>query len=170
MSYPHTLGAYDLVHLLGEGAQGTVWEARHRFRDATVAVKVLRPDVAPPFRRLEQEAEALARLAHPGVVAVLDVGQVAASDASEAFPEGAPWLGLELVRGARPLAPARDWREALVALLALLDALAHCHARGVVHRDLKPARSWRTWPVARRERDCMLGRVLTTPRSMAAAA
>ena len=129
-----SIGAYALVRPIGEGAQGIVWEARHR--DATVAIKVLRADVAPHFRRLEQEAEALARLAHPGVVAVLDVGQIL--DGTDAFPAGTPWLAMELVRGARPLGPARDWREALVALLALLDALAHCHARGVVHRDLKP--------------------------------
>ena len=138
MAVGPTLDVYRLVRPIGEGAQGTVWEAVHRYRDATVAIKVLRPDVAPHFQRLEQEAEALARLAHPSVIAVLDVGQVTPPEAGDTLAAGAPWLAMELVRGARPLGPARDWREALSALLALLDALAHCHARDVVHRDLKP--------------------------------
>ena len=125
------LGRYDLVREIGRGGMGVVWEARDRELGRRVAVKVIRPrgGRAPEKRALE-EAEIAARLSHPGIVTVLDVGR----------SEGNAWIVQEylegetvaerLARGPLPL------REALSIGLGAARALAHAHAHGVVHRDL----------------------------------
>ena len=113
---------------------GTVYRATQRSLNREVAVKVARPSLAadPLFAaRFEREAKLLATLDHPAIVAVHDYGQV----------EGQRYLVMELVRG-RPLRRLIDEglspRQAIAIAGRLCDALAHAHARGVVHRDLKP--------------------------------
>jgi hypothetical protein len=129
-------GRYALRALLGRGGMGEVYEAADLRLDRTVAVKVMRPELAADRRfvaRFEREARTAARLQHPGIVGVFDVGE----DEGRVFTvlEHVPGRTLaELLRSEGPLAPARV--AAIGADVA--DALAHAHVRGVVHRDVAP--------------------------------
>jgi tRNA A-37 threonylcarbamoyl transferase component Bud32 len=133
-------GRYRLLSPLGEGGMGTVWRARDEVLRREVAVKEVRaPDwlTAPErermYARLEREAWAAARVAHPNVVTVYDV----------AAEDGRPWIVMELVRGLTladlldaecPLPP----RRAAAIGAEVLSALRAAHAAGVLHRDVKP--------------------------------
>ncbi|WP_157435672.1 WD40 repeat domain-containing serine/threonine protein kinase [Actinospica robiniae] len=133
-------GRYHLARRLGQGGMGTVWQARDELLDRTVAIKQLSPapGATPEARatqveRVTREARMAARLDHPGIVRVHDVIDW----------DGSPAIVMEYVAGrslatrlheSGPLSVA----EAVRLALALLDALRHAHAAGVVHRDLKP--------------------------------
>jgi hypothetical protein len=131
---------YRVEEKLDEGSMGAVYRAHDRALGRTVALKFLKPQSLTPtlLARFEAEARAVARLAHPHIIQVFDVGQMPA-------PEGAPlcpFLALEFVPGgslARLAGEKLPVVEAarLVALLA--RAVQHAHERGIVHRDLKPA-------------------------------
>ncbi len=127
------IGRYELLREAGRGGFGVVWEARDRDLGRTVAFKALRArGEAGREKRLLAEAEVAARLSHPNIVTVLDVGR---SDQGvyliQEFLAGHS-LAHRLEGGALPL------REALQIGVALARGLAHAHAHGVVHRDLKP--------------------------------
>jgi formylglycine-generating enzyme required for sulfatase activity len=137
-------GEFELIEPLGAGGAGVVWVARQASLGRRVALKFLKAQlvVSPTaLERFRREAFAAARLSHPGVV------QVFASGARG----GVPYLALELVEGgstlvdwleARRIAralPASHFREVAELFRATADALAHAHARGVVHRDVKPS-------------------------------
>jgi len=131
------VGNYRLVRRVGEGTDGVVFEAEQSNPHRRVAVKMLR-SLAPGARsiaRFRLEGEALARLRHPGVAEVYEAGEFA----TPAGPQ--PYLVLELVSGIPLDAYVRDRSRAerLQLFLQVADAVAHCHAHGVVHRDLKPA-------------------------------
>ncbi|MEO0605788.1 MAG: serine/threonine-protein kinase, partial [Myxococcota bacterium] len=115
-------GRFSLLTLLGRGSHAEVWKARHR-SGVEVALKVA---FRPAARALEREAVQIARLDHPGIVHVYDFGTL----------EDRPWIALELARGTladlQTALPLRDLAR------HLLRALAHLHARGVCHRDIKP--------------------------------
>jgi hypothetical protein len=127
---------YELRARIGRGGMGEVFEAVDRRLDRTVAVKVLRPELVSDRRfpaRMRREARTVAGLAHPGIVSVHDFGE----DGSRVF------LVMELVAGRTlsdllrdegPCSPARASRIGVGAA----RALAHAHARGVVHRDVSP--------------------------------
>jgi serine/threonine-protein kinase len=127
---------YRLECLIGEGGQAWVWQARNLALDAQVAIKVLRAHKgdAPQTRRLLQEARAAARLGHPAIVRVFDLGEASS---------GNPFLVMELLQG-ESLADrlVQNGRlsgvEAVRVLLPIADALRVAHAQGIVHRDLKP--------------------------------
>jgi serine/threonine protein kinase len=130
-------GRYALHKLLGRGGMGEVWRGIDEQLDRPIAVKVLRehftdPELAERFRR---EARIPARLQHPGITVVHDIG----SD------NGQPFIIMELLHG-RDLAailqgiPAGMPVDAIVSLaIQATEALQSAHAGHVVHRDLKPA-------------------------------
>lgn len=135
-------GLYELRFCIGRGSMGDVFEARHRLLDLPVAVKVLTGQLDEArcalFRR---EVQAVASLSHPGIVTVFDHGRVPASaDGLLGLVAGSPWFAMELVDGGT-LDELRlaHWGQLRTLLLELLDALAHCHARAIVHCDLKPS-------------------------------
>ena len=124
-------GRYRLGRRLGSGGFGTVYAAHDERLDRAVALKLI-PANGPAPERSQREALAAARLHHPGIVAVFDAGD---------DPDGR-YLVSELVRGRTLDALERDGalsdRDVLRVGLALADALAHAHERGVIHRDVKP--------------------------------
>ena len=127
---------YELRAVLGRGGMGEVYEAVDRQLNRTVAVKILRPELAADRRfpaRFRREARTVAGLSHPGIVAVYDVGE----------DDGDTFIVMELVAGRTvgdliesesPLDPGRVARIGMSAA----QALAHAHSRGVVHRDVAP--------------------------------
>ncbi|QSQ19136.1 serine/threonine protein kinase [Pyxidicoccus parkwayensis] len=129
------VGRYVLLRRVGEGGMGVVFAAYDPDLDREVALKLLKPGAvanAEARGRLVREAQALARLSHPNVVTVHDVGL----DGDTVF------LAMELVRGRTLrhwLAEApRPWREVLARFLQAGQGLAAAHAVGLVHRDFKP--------------------------------
>ncbi len=129
---------YELLSTLGQGAMGVVYQARDRELDRVVAIKTLQrhdggagPDFEAIAARLSREAMAAARLSHPGIVTVYDVGRHG----------GTPYVVMEYFTGRTltallqdgPLAPAR----AVQVAVEVCRALAYAHAQGVVHRDVK---------------------------------
>lgn len=126
------LDRYRLCRRLGAGGFGVVWLAHDEHLDRAVAVKRIGVEDPAVAARAEREAIAAARLAHPGIVALYEAGR----------DENAVYLVSELVRG-RTLADLIDDgalsdRDVLRIGVVLCDALAHAHARGVIHRDVKP--------------------------------
>ena len=125
------LGRYRLGPRIGAGGFGTVYEALDERLGRSVAVKAI-PAEGPADDRARREARAVARLDHPGIVSVFDAGE----------EDGSRFLVSELVRGATlaqlEAAGAVSDRDVLRIGLALADALAHAHERGVIHRDVKP--------------------------------
>jgi serine/threonine protein kinase/tetratricopeptide (TPR) repeat protein len=124
-----------------------VWSGAHAAQGVPVAVKVMTGERAreASFREaFRNEAQAVASLDHPGIVIVFDHGEIVpeAEEASRGLLTlGSPALAMELADGgtlAGLIAEGMEWGQIRQVLLDLLDALAHAHARGVVHRDLKP--------------------------------
>ncbi len=126
---------YRLLERLGSGAMGSVYKAHHSKLDIPVALKVLRPSLASSrtqIERLRREAQLAARLNHVNVVRSLDVGE----------SNGFHYLAMEFVEGrtARDLlgkGPLPE-KDALGIVRQVAAGLAHAHAQGVVHRDVKP--------------------------------
>ncbi|MFN0247023.1 MAG: serine/threonine-protein kinase [Kofleriaceae bacterium] len=123
------IGRYTLGRVIGRGAMGVVHVANDPELGRDVALKILRPRASP--ERLRREAKALAKLAHPNVVRVYDIGE----DAGQIF------IAMELVEGENLrewLASPRSLDETLAVLVAAGRGLAAAHAVGLVHRDFKP--------------------------------
>ncbi len=134
-------GRYDIGVLLGRGGMAEVHLGRDARLGRSVAVKMLRPDLArdPSFQaRFRREAHSAASLNHPSVVAVYDTGE------DEFAGNPVPYIVMEYVEGSTlrellssgsKLVPER----ALEIVDSVLDALAYSHQQGIVHRDIKPA-------------------------------
>ncbi|CAN0389016.1 unnamed protein product, partial [Laminaria digitata] len=140
------LGPFELEAPIGRGGMGEVWRALHVHQQVPVAVKVLtregarRAHYVTAFRN---EVLSIARMHHPGVIVVLDYGTIterAARISKGRLVEGSPYLVMELARygSLGEYRMSLRWPELRAVLLTVLDALAHSHARGVIHRDLKP--------------------------------
>jgi tetratricopeptide (TPR) repeat protein len=139
---PHTdlpwpeIPGYELREKLGEGGMGVVFLACQIGLNRPVAIKMIRggsqarPDL---FTRFRIEAEAVARLRHPHIIQIFDIGEA----------EGLPYVSLELLEGGslddRLGGTPRPGREAAELLSTLAEALQVAHDAGIVHRDIKPS-------------------------------
>ncbi len=145
------LGKYELKRELGKGAMGVVYEGFDPMIERTVALKTIlpqyltTPEAGDILARFKREAQAAGRLNHPGIVAVYDYGEDVGLDENGA-PSGprVAFIAMEFVKG-RELRDFFDTAqrftlpEILRLMGEILEALAHAHAHGVVHRDMKPA-------------------------------
>ena len=134
------VGPYRVLRVLGRGGMGMVFEGEDTRLERRVALKVMRPELAPSpeaRERFLREARAAASLQHDHVVVIHDVGQ----------DRGLPYLAMQLLRGqsleerlgeGRPLPVA----EVLRIGRQVAEGLAAAHAAGIVHRDIKPANLW----------------------------
>ncbi len=125
---------YELLGEVARGGMGVVYRARDRELEREVALKVIAVEAAEPdtSARLRREARILARLEHPGIVPVHDVGEL---------PDGRVFYAMKLVSGKRLdelLGQQLPLRERLRLLLRICEPVAFAHAYGVIHRDLKP--------------------------------
>ncbi|MBX7079175.1 MAG: serine/threonine protein kinase [Nannocystaceae bacterium] len=130
---PPMLGRYRLLDAIGSGAMGVVLRALDTELEREVALKLLGAEGTGGERhRLQREAQAMARVSHPNVVAVYDVGE----------HDGELFLAMELVRGRTLRAwleeRPRTWREIAAVFAAAARGLAAAHDAGLVHRDFKP--------------------------------
>jgi WD40 repeat protein len=127
---------YEISEELGRGGMGVVYKARQKALDRLVALKMIRSgEMADPDERhrFEAEARAVARLSHPNIVQIYEVGEV----------DDRPYIALEYVPGGsladalhgQPFPP----RSAAALAATLARAIQHAHEQGIVHRDLKPA-------------------------------
>lgn len=136
-------GKYRIVRLIAEGGMGAVYEAEHTVMHKRVAIKWLHPGLSLHARgadRMVQEARAAARVRHPHVVDVYDVGREGdAVYLVMEYLEGEPLSAL-LARGGLPM------HRFIALLLPALRGVAAAHRQGVIHRDLKPDNIYLTRP------------------------
>lgn len=132
---PQTIAHYNLLERLGEGGLGEVHRARDTKAGRTVALKVVSPGIVadpPRLARLLEDAAAAARLSHPNIATLWDVGEA----------DGVHYLAYEFAAGHRlreesggaPMNP----RRALDLAVQIADGVADAHAQGVIHGDLRP--------------------------------
>jgi beta-lactam-binding protein with PASTA domain len=138
-------GRYQLTEQIGRGGMAEVWSARDTRLGRSVAVKLLRTDLArdPSFQaRFKREAQSSASLNHPAIVSVYDTGEDTALDPYGA-PAPQPYIVMEQVHGrtvkqilqeSSPL----DIDDAMRITAGVLDALQYSHRGGIIHRDIKP--------------------------------
>jgi serine/threonine-protein kinase len=128
-------GRYRVIRRLGEGGMGSVYEAEHVQLGRRVAIKLLHEHHATSIdlrTRFEREARMLSQLRHPNVVTITDFG----------IDDGKPFLVMDLLSGRDLASLIKEGRvapeRAIGIVRQILRGVAHAHARGLVHRDLKP--------------------------------
>lgn len=129
-------GNYQLLGEIARGGMGIVYRARQRSLDRVVALKVLLPRLAEQQLmrdRFRREVEAVAKLDHPGILPIYEVGEHA----------GLPYFSMKLAEGggldARLDSLSGRWPDIAALMMRLAEAMEHAHERGILHRDLKPA-------------------------------
>ena len=128
---------YEILEQIGNGGMAMVYKAKCHRLNRMVAVKILRENLMMDDdirRRFHDEAQAVAMLSSPNIVAVYDVGQI----------EGADYIVMELIEGItlkeymEKRGSQLSWQEALHFMTQIMQALRHAHSKGIVHRDIKP--------------------------------
>jgi serine/threonine protein kinase len=136
MTAPSRIGRYAVLGPLGQGAMGVVYRGRDEALERDVALKVMSAAVADAEGRARflREARAAARLQHPNIITIYELGE----------HEGAPFMALELLEGcdlqrAIEAGIRPDPKVSLPVVLQVLAGLGHAHEQGIVHRDVKPS-------------------------------
>jgi tetratricopeptide (TPR) repeat protein len=132
------IGRYEIVRMLGKGGMGAVYHGFDPDLERDVALKVMLPQIADDpeqKQRFEREAKAVARMMHPNVVTVFDLGY---------HTDGSPYIVMELMKGRDLLKimrqdPALPLDRKIAIVLQVLEGLGLAHKVGIVHRDIKPA-------------------------------
>ena len=170
------IGRYEIIESLGTGAMGRVYRARDTVLEREVALKTIHTgiDTSSEIRqRFQREARACARLRHPNIITVFDLGEA----------EDLSYIAMELLHGAdfrRLIQERRDvpTEKKIEAAAQICEALAYAHREGLVHRDIKPSNLFLTddgcakildFGIARLPASdlTMRGQVLGTPKYMA---
>ena len=140
MTIPDRIGRYRIVRVLGQGGMGVVYHAHDEQLDRPVAIKVVAAahENEVGRQRLHREAKAAARIRHPHICQIYDIG----------VEHGDPFIAMELLEG-EPLSErlarsALPVPEAIALALQVLGALQTLHEHGIVHRDLKPSNVFMT--------------------------
>jgi serine/threonine protein kinase/Tfp pilus assembly protein PilF len=127
---------YEMMQLLGHGGMASVYQARHRKLNRFVALKLFqqgRPLTSREVFRVRTEAEAMARISHPNIVKIFEIGECG----------GTPFLALELAENGTLTRKLQHFQFSPRAAAELIETLAgaihHAHERNIIHRDLKPA-------------------------------
>ena len=128
-------GRYELQELIGTGGMAMVYKAQDRRLNRSVAVKILKSELAEDAefrRRFRDESQAVAMLSHPNIVSVYDVSRGEAE-----------YIVMELIDGItlKQYMERRgklNWRESLHFITQIMQGLSHAHSRGIIHRDIKP--------------------------------
>ncbi|MBK9266773.1 MAG: protein kinase [Polyangiaceae bacterium] len=131
LSDPNRWDRYEILGLLGKGGMGAVFEARDKRIDRRVAIKFIFNVDSYMTSRFLQEARAQARIDHPNVCKVLEVGEV----------EGRAYIAMQLIRG-KPLSEASEAMsldDKVRLMKTVTEAVSVAHRLGVIHRDIKPA-------------------------------
>src|SRR5262245_13947702 len=138
---PPTIGPFRILAKLGEGGMGIVYAAEQSEPRRRIALKVMKAAFANDEARMRflYESRVLARLHHPCVAQIYDIGSFRTEAGAELL-----YFAMELIEGGRSISVFAEATamplEARVELAArVLDAVQHGHQRGVIHRDLKPA-------------------------------
>ena len=127
---------YEIQEIIGSGGMAVVYKATDNRLHRSVAVKILRDELAADEefrRRFQTEAQAVAMLSHPNIVSVYDVSH----------SESVEYIVMELIEGVTLMQymqkkGALGWKEALHFSVQISKALEHAHSKGIVHRDIKP--------------------------------
>jgi tetratricopeptide (TPR) repeat protein len=123
------IGRYVRVQKLGEGGMGEVWRAWDRDLHRWVALKFLRYDSPSEIARFEREAQTVAKLAHPNIAGIYDVGHLG----------GRPYIAMQFIEGPTlNVFPKTDLRLLVRLVRDACLGVHHAHEHGVIHRDLKP--------------------------------
>ena len=137
VTIPERIGRYRILETLGQGAMGIVYRGVDEALDRQVAIKVMSGSHGADMdarARFKREAQAAARLQHPNIVTIYELGE----------HEGSPFMALELLegidlQGAMESGLRPEPKVTLPVMLQILTGLGHAHEHGIVHRDVKPS-------------------------------